>query len=510
VDPTKPVRPTSEKSGWAIAALIVTVVALLARVRTFGNPVLGFDEQFYLLVGERMWHGVLPYVDVFDRKPVGLFLIYAAAACPGGDAFIAYKLLALASVICTALLVFRMARWSAGRPASLVAALLYVLWLDLLEGEGGQAPVFYALPMIAAAAIIGGAMRRAGSPRRHGLAAMLLVGVALQIKYSVVVEGIAFGCALIVAAWRSGERGVRLVGSTASWIAAALLPTLAASAYYAARGHADEFLFANFLSVLGQGRGDAATQAGGAAVMVAILAPLAAILASGWRGRSAATDASTAFLLAWLGAAVLGVVAYWRFASPHYAMPILLPMLILLAPVIDASRARLRIAQGLAVLAFFGGQAVMAISERQKGGAEQVFEVARAAQARDGCIYVYDGYPALYMLTRSCLPTRWVFPGHLNTREEAGSAALGVDPTAEVERILATRPVAIVDDFPRFAGGNPATHAVLQRTLDAEYALAACVPTGSTRVRLVYRLRSEGRPRPTRCPDPAALRAGHP
>jgi hypothetical protein len=191
-------------------------------------------------------------------------------------------------------------------------------------------------------------------------------------------------------------------------------------------------------------------------------------------------------------------------------MPILLPLLLLLASVIDASRARLRIALGLAVLAFFGGQAVLAISERQKGGAEQAFEVARAAQASGGCIYVYDGYPALYMLTRSCLPTRWVFPGHLNTREESSAAALGVDPTAEVKRILATRPVAIVDDFPRYAGGNPATHAVLQRVLDAEYALTTCIPTGSTRVRLVYRLRSEGRPPPTRCPSTAVLRAGHP
>ena len=52
--------------------------AFLVRAQTFGNPVLGFDEQFYLLVGDRMLHGAIPYVDIFDRKPIGLFLIYDA------------------------------------------------------------------------------------------------------------------------------------------------------------------------------------------------------------------------------------------------------------------------------------------------------------------------------------------------------------------------------------------------------------------------------------------------
>ena len=37
--------------------LLLALVALVVRARTFGNPVIGFDEQFYLLVGEHMLHG---------------------------------------------------------------------------------------------------------------------------------------------------------------------------------------------------------------------------------------------------------------------------------------------------------------------------------------------------------------------------------------------------------------------------------------------------------------------
>ncbi|MEJ8630367.1 hypothetical protein P0F65_11975 [Sphingomonas sp. I4] len=99
-----------------------------------------------------------------------------------------------------------------------------------------------------------------------------------------------------------------------------------------------------------------------------------------------------------------------------------------------------------------------------------------------------NGYPALYLLTHSCLPSKLVFPGHLNTRNEASPAVIGTNPVTEIRRIPATRPGAIVDHYPRFACGNPATREVLRDALAREYHLAGCIPTGPSRVRLVYRL----------------------
>ncbi|MDB5738237.1 MAG: hypothetical protein JWO65_1905, partial [Sphingomonas bacterium] len=54
-----------------VATLIVTIVAILARWPVFGNPVVQIDEEFYLLVGDRLLHGAIPYVDIWDRKPIG-------------------------------------------------------------------------------------------------------------------------------------------------------------------------------------------------------------------------------------------------------------------------------------------------------------------------------------------------------------------------------------------------------------------------------------------------------
>jgi 4-amino-4-deoxy-L-arabinose transferase-like glycosyltransferase len=110
----------------------ILLFATMVRWQTFGDPFIGYDEQFYLLVGDRMWyHGALPFVDIFDRKPIGLFLIYAAVRALGGQGLLQYQLVALLCVAATALLVARFARKIAGGIAPVTAACLYVIWLKL-------------------------------------------------------------------------------------------------------------------------------------------------------------------------------------------------------------------------------------------------------------------------------------------------------------------------------------------------------------------------------------------
>lgn len=71
-------------AAWPVAFLLVAAIAL--RASTFCDPFVNADEQFYLVVGDRMLHGLLPYVDIWDRKPIGLFLLYAGIRLLGGVA----------------------------------------------------------------------------------------------------------------------------------------------------------------------------------------------------------------------------------------------------------------------------------------------------------------------------------------------------------------------------------------------------------------------------------------
>ncbi|MBB4050293.1 MULTISPECIES: hypothetical protein [Sphingomonas] len=483
--------------------LLLALVALVVRARTFGNPVIGFDEQFYLLVGEHMLHGAWPYVDIFDRKPIGLFLLYAGARWLGGDGFLAYKLVATGFVIATAFGIQRVARRFAGAGAAVVAAILYILWLNLMEGEGGQSPVFYNALMLVAVSAVLRVVERRGRLFACGAVAMGAVGVALQIKYSVLPEGFVFGCILLWQGWRTRVPLVRLAGMALVWVALALLPTLVAFATYAAAGQGQAWLFANFLSVGGQAARPLADELEGLATCLGILSPLLLVIGFGrpWRHIPAERREGFRFLPLWLAVTGAAVLLYGRFGSPHYALPITLPAVLVAAPALARWHRGGIAAFVLAI--FAAGQIVLQLSERTKGGAAEARMVAQAATPARGCLYVYDGYPALYMLTHSCLPSKWVFPGHLNTQDEASRDAIGADPVAEMRRILATKPGAIVDDYPRFAFGNRATRGVLREVLARDYHLAACVRTGPARVRLVYRP-GPGRV-PGHCPSAAML-----
>ena len=470
-------------SAWP-ALFGLLAFALLVRAQTFSNPVLGFDEQFYLLVGDRMLHGAVPYVDIFDRKPIGLFLIYAAIRELGGDGFIQYKLVACGFVALTAMLIYRAARPISSAFAAAVAACLYILWLDLTGGEGGQAQVFYNLPMLMAAMLTWRAIRTGERTVTLGCVAMLLVGIAIQIKYTTVFEGLFFGSALLWARYRS--RG-GLATPALLWIGCALLPTGLAALVYWRIGALQPFLFANFQSMFARTPDPFPAEMAGLFKLGVIVLPLLLFCVPSLRGRRGNTIEAK-FPILWLGAAIAGVLVFGSFLASQYGMPILVPACIAAAPFF-AGYSHARIAAGVTLAAaLIVGQVGLARSEFQKGGRKQAHAVARAAQPLHGCIYVYDGYPALYMLTHSCLPTHWAFPGHLNTQDEDSANAIGVDPAREVRRILATRPEVIVDDAPAYQFGNPETHALVESALARDYHLETEVKTGEARYRLVYRL----------------------
>jgi hypothetical protein len=381
--------------------------------------------------------------------------------------------------------------------AGLIAGGGYILWLNFMECEGGQAPVFYNLPMAGAALLLLAAIRNPARRLALGAAAMALVGLAIQIKYTVVIEGLFFGLALLwadrhAAGWRRLAHGL-------AWVTAAVTPTVLALAWYWRLGELDSFVFANFRSIFGRLPDPWSAQALGALMILGILSPLAAVAWFACRRDSDPAEPRSPLRLVqlWLAVAVAAVVMMGAFLNPQYAAPLLPPLLVAGAGAF-AGRHGWRRALWLGVPAAIAGQAVLALSAQAKGGRDAAYAMARAAQPPPGgCLYVYDGYPALYLLTHSCLPSRWVFPGHLDTADEASAAAIGIDPLVEEARILRAHPPVIVDDSPAYALGNPQTRALLAAVLARDYHLTFRLRTGRSRYRLVYRL-VDGRPNVTR------------
>ena len=475
-----------------IVVAMLLIIAVAGRAQTFGNPVLGYDEQFYLLVGDRMLHGAIPFVDIFDRKPIGLFLIYAFIRLLGGEGTLQYQLVAGLFAWVTAITIWRFGRRVANEPGAIAAAAAYLIWLDFMEGEGGQTPVFFNLPVLIAAAIVEQLIRRKAVTARSGALPMLVIGVAMQIKYTVLFEGIFFGSALILAAWRARPDAPRLLVVGACWIVAALAPTLAAFLTYALSGNANAFLFANFFSMWGKLPDPMATSIVGLLTIVVILLPLFGCAAFPPSTSDMSQALARRFVWHWVFASILGMLIMRSFSTPQYGIPVLVPALIAAAPrLAQAGRGRQWFWGGL-VAAFIISQIVLTSLQSLKGRDREAAKIALAAKPKSGCLFVYDGYPALYRLTNSCLLSHYVFPGHLNMANEASVRALGVDPSREVRRIMAMRPETVTMDYPPFERVNQQTYNIMEHELMSHYALVFSMRTGD-RQRLVYRRREKMR-----------------
>lgn len=446
------------------AVLILAALAIASRAEFFGNPILDSDEGFYLLVGQRMLHGAVPYVDIWDRKPVGLFLLYAAMRALGGDGVLAYQLVGTVFAFATALLITLLARQFTNLFGAVAAGAAYLIWLTLGSAAGGQAELFYSLPVCAAALITMRGMQ-AAAPLRvgpRGAIAMLLIGIAAQIKYNALFEGIFFGCCWLVIAWRAGGRA--MLGLYAIlWILAAVLPTLLAGSWYAAHGQLDSFLFANFQSIWHRGSSSFLGLLQRLTDMAVIVVPLLACARSPSRVGNGPAAVPYRFTLCWLAASIVSVLAFGTYLE-QYLLPILVPASAAAGLFFGGGSGR----RAVTVLAVAGllGQAKLCVTQLVQGSRRELVQITQHIDP-SRCLYVYSGLSAIYRISGACIPTRFAFPSHLSRAREAN--AIGVDPVQEVDRVMYTLPGTVIVRSPYSGDENWAARDVLFRHLHHDY-----------------------------------------
>jgi hypothetical protein len=513
--------PAGLARSWRLgSALLLLLAAFALRAADFGNPVLNVDEQLYLLVGDRMLQGALPYVDIWDRKPIGLFAIYAGIRLLGGEGIYQYQIVATLFAAATGWMIALLAARFARPAGAVLAGLAYLACLGIFGGASGQSPVFYNLFTTIAAWLTLRAAEAAPAARlRLGCAAMLVAGLAIQVKYTAVFEGIFFGCVLLRQAWRAGAppgmarqgRFGALLWAAGAWIACGLLPTAAALGFYALQGEAAAFIYANFLSVFAR---DAAVEGSATLRLGGLLLLLAPLLLCGLLGRwprrlahppgDPAAAAAQDFVGAWAQAAIAGFLLFGTYYT-HYALPLLAPLATLAAPALGAGRRtalplwrgkrawRLPAALLLGLFGVVATQIATAKTLRHRGSGAEVRRIAAYIAPRlEGCLFVFDGEPILYHLTGSCLPTRFAFPSHLSDLKEAG--ATGTDQVAEIRRIFATRPGFVVTWEGLQPRGNPdSLRALLAGLAEGGYRRVMEVPV-HRHCRVVYQRVGEDTP----------------
>lgn len=430
---------------WLVLAAIA-LFTLFVRLPELGNPAPDFDEQLYFLAGDRMWSGDIPFVDIWDRKPVGLFLIYAAIRLLGGDGILQYQLVAAVFAIATSWLVYCIALRFSTWKGALSAALTYVLYLRALNSNVGQTETFLMLFCVGTMLLAIKALETDDDSliKRYAITSMLMMGLALQVKYTVLPQCVFFGLFFL---WRIGSRNgyaAALCKNALQFVMLGLLPTAMVAAYYFAIGHFDDFFYANFTSIFDRGKLSGAILKYCIVRSAIMLVPLSILALSAWLERDRKADSATAFVAIgiWAIACLSGIIMTGSIYI-HYCVPLAPALAILTGAYVERSKLRMIAPVVLAayVLTLTDYVPAFAKNDRDTASIERM-TAAIQPHVQKGCIYIYDGPTMLYTTTGSCLPTKRPYPDHLNNLQEKYS--MGLDQAGEVTRVLANRPVAIV------------------------------------------------------------------
>ncbi len=420
---------------------LCVALALLTRAPVFGDPNYLPDEQLFYLIGQRMHDGLLPYVDIWDRKGPGLFLTYYLITGVSRD-IVAYQAVAALFAAATGYVIVRLASRFAPVAGALLAGLLYIVMLPLFAGGAGNAPVFYNLLMACAAILVfqGVSDGEAGVGGVRQILAMLLAGSAITFKQTAVFECLWLGCYALWGTWRTGAGLGRVLQRGLVLALAGAAPMLTFAATYFFIGHFAEFWAAMVSSnlrkdyLLGDDKGHRA------AIFALLLSPalIPALLSLTLLGR--AMRSARGFLSGWLAAAFIGFISIPNFID-HYALPLILPASLAAAMALGWKRETMAV--GVGVVAILAMLPLLQIGQRATSRAQMKALVAQI-RARDPAprLFVFEGPVSLYSLIGSYPPTPLIFPLHLFYAPERNTSQF--DTAAEVRKVLAWHPTQVL------------------------------------------------------------------
>lgn len=219
------------------ADLLLVLIAIIYSLPTLGYP-FGRDQAAHFYVGREWLNGLLPYRDVFDHKPPGIHLIYAATTMLFGARQWSIRVAEIAALIGMGLIAVYVVRRD-GAPLRgekgiiwLLAAGFYFTCFDYWDTA--QVETWEGLALIASYAVA----EKDGQWLRRAALSGILAGTAFIFKFPAAIVAMVIAAVIALRAWqaRGGSRMLRTLVSLVLYAGSALALIGLVIGYFALQG----------------------------------------------------------------------------------------------------------------------------------------------------------------------------------------------------------------------------------------------------------------------------------
>lgn len=450
-----------------------TFLSLFFRFWSFFDSVIDRDESLYFLIAHSFLNGIPPYVEVWDNKPPGIFILFSLSILIFGDSITSIRILACLSVASTSYFLYKIAKLISknNEKIGLLAGILYLVFSLSNNGVAANAEILFA-PFVALAFYL---LFKDTKYRSFTFFIIgVLLGIAMQIKYVVLMDFIAFLVIVSTRLFFKTNKGNKLkttlIKVYSFSILGFILPFLLTIIYFITVGHFDEYFYAtlisnskyidatafylrNLLSALGiQIYTDFP-------LYLCLILSLIYIKSS--KEISLKDKMNLGNLICWFSFTFLATLVSKRFIG-HYYLQLLPPLCLISSYIIvktvnkqtikskrDIFLISVSILIGLITLYPHLQKNTKLVLDRyikQTYSEEKEVLIANYIKKQispNDYIYIINYQPIIYYLVSAKLPTKYVFPSHLISYY---SEITGINPVEELTSIMNKKPLYVLLD----------------------------------------------------------------
>ncbi|MGD1701274.1 ArnT family glycosyltransferase [Dapis sp. BLCC M229] len=189
-----------------IIFLAFLLLSFFLRFWTLFVSVLDKDESIYILAADSLLNSNLPYIEIWDNKPPGIFILFSLTMLILGNSIVSIRILSIIATTFTSYFLYRIGATidaKHGEKIGLLAGSLYAIFSLHNDGAAANAEILFA-PFVTGAFLLLFQDRKLSNIKVFLIG--LILGIGMQIKYLVIMDVLGL---VLLGSWFRKEEEVR-------------------------------------------------------------------------------------------------------------------------------------------------------------------------------------------------------------------------------------------------------------------------------------------------------------